>query len=167
MASNVTSTGQAVDIEAVRRFWNQRPCDIRHSPAPVGTREYFDQVEARKYLVEPHSPLFAEFDRWQGKKVLEIGCGIGTDSVNFARHGARLTAVDLSDESLRVCQQRFQVYGLDGRLYQGNAEQLSSFVPVETYDLIYSFGVIHPTPPIRSGYSRKSRNTVAPKPRFG
>ena len=39
----------------------RRPCNIRHSPKPVGTREYFDEVEARKYFVEPHIPVFAEF----------------------------------------------------------------------------------------------------------
>lgn len=133
-------------IDQVREYWNNRPCNIRHSTKPVGTREYFDQVEARKYFVEPHIPSFAQFERWQGKKVLEIGCGIGTDSINFARHGADLTAVDLSEKSLELCRKRFEVYDLKARFYCGSAEELSSFVPVETYDLIYSFGVIHHTP---------------------
>ena len=83
-------------IQDVRRYWDKRPCNIRHSPQPVGTKQYFDEVETRKYFVEPHIPGFAEFERWRGKRVLEIGCGIGTDTMNFARHGARVTAVDLS-----------------------------------------------------------------------
>lgn len=132
--------------EQVRAYWNRRPCNIRHSTKPVGTREYFDEVEARKYFVEPHIPGFADFERWRGKKVLEIGCGIGTDSINFARAGAELTAVDISDESLALCRKRFEVYGLKASFYQGDAEQLDRFVPVEPYDLIYSFGVIHHTP---------------------
>lgn len=141
-----TFTGKTV--EDVRAYWNSRPCNIRHSPRDAGSREYFDEVEARKYHVEPHIPLFAEFGRWQGRKVLEIGCGIGTDTINFARAGARVTAVDLSDESLAMARKRAEVFGLQDRItfYQANAERLSETVPVEQYDLVYSFGVIHHTP---------------------
>ena len=91
-------------IDEVRDYWNRRPCNLRHSPAPVGTREYFDQVEARKYLVEPHIPAFAQHARWAGKRVLEIGCGLGTDTINFARAGARITAIDLSSKSLELAR---------------------------------------------------------------
>ena len=135
-------------IQEVQDYWNSRPCNIRHSPREVGTREYFDEVEARKYFVEPHIPLFAEFERWKGKKILEIGCGIGTDTINFARHGALVTAVDVSSRSLDIARKRAEVFGLQDRIrfYCGSAEELSSFVPVSEYDLIYSFGVIHHTP---------------------
>lgn len=133
-------------LESVRDYWNRRPCNVRHGTAPVGTKEYFDQVEARKYMVEPHIPGFSEFERWKGKKVLEIGCGLGTAAVSFARAGADYTAVELSEESLKLARQRFEVFGLQGRFYSGNAEELSSVVPVERYDLVYSFGVIHHAP---------------------
>src|SRR5262249_2171598 len=103
-------------LEAVQSYWNTRPCNIRHSPRAVGTREYFDEVEARKYFVEPHIPMFAEFERWRGKKVLEIGCGIGTDTINFARHGAYVTAVDLTERSLEVARKRAEVFGLQDRV---------------------------------------------------
>jgi 2-polyprenyl-3-methyl-5-hydroxy-6-metoxy-1,4-benzoquinol methylase len=137
-----------VEISRVRDYWDARPCNLRHSQAPVGTKEYFDQVEARKYFVEPHIPGFAEFDRWRGKKVLEIGCGIGTDTINFARHGAKVTTVDLSERSIGLARKRAAVFGVEGQIqfYWGNAEELTQFVPVEAYDLIYSFGVIHHTP---------------------
>ena len=137
-----------IPLTKVREYWNSRPCNIRHSPQPVGSREYFDEVEARKYFVEPHIPGFAEFEKWRGKKVLEIGCGIGTDTINFAACGAQVTAVDLTEKSLEVARQRAKVFGLEDRIrfIQANAEQLSDSVPVEPYDLIYSFGVIHHTP---------------------
>jgi ubiquinone/menaquinone biosynthesis C-methylase UbiE len=134
-------------ITAVRDFWDRRPCNVRHSTKQIGSKEYFDEVEVRKYFVEPHIPIFAEFEKWRGKRVLEIGCGIGTDTVNFARAGAEVTAVDLSEKSLEIARRRACVYGLGNiRFFQGNAEELRCFVPVEPYDLIYSFGVIHHTP---------------------
>src|SRR5439155_26929823 len=66
-----------VPIERVRDFWDRAPCNIRHSNKTVGTREYFDEVEQRKYFVESHIPGFADFGSWAGRRVLEIGCGIG------------------------------------------------------------------------------------------
>jgi 2-polyprenyl-3-methyl-5-hydroxy-6-metoxy-1,4-benzoquinol methylase len=139
---------EEVAIERVREFWDGRPCNLRHSPRPVGTREYFDEVETRKYFVEPHIGRFAEFPRWAGKKVLEIGCGIGTDTINFARHGAFVTAVELSGESLKLARSRAEIFGLSDRVrfYQGNAEELANFLPMDRYDLLYSFGVVHHTP---------------------
>ena len=136
-----------IGIEQVRDYWDSWPCNVRHSLKDTGTKEYFDEVEARKYFVEPHIPGFAEFSRWKGKKVLEIGCGIGTDTMNFARTGADVTAVDLSSDSLEIVRKRAKVFGLDNiRFYQSNAEELTSVVPMERYDLVYSFGVIHHTP---------------------
>jgi len=141
-------TFDTVPISEVREYWDARPFNIRHSPEPVGTRPYFDQVEERKYRVEPHIPGFAQFSRWSGKRVLEIGCGIGTDTINFARAGARVTAVDLSSASLDVARQRADVFGLADKIdfYQADAESLDAVVPVQPYDLLYSFGVVHHTP---------------------
>jgi ubiquinone/menaquinone biosynthesis C-methylase UbiE len=135
-------------ITDVQRYWDARPCNVRHSVKPVGSREYFDEVEARKYLVEPHIPAFAQFERWRGKRVLEVGCGIGTDSINFARAGAELTAVDLSSESLRIARQRADVMDVGDRIrfVQANAEELGTTLSGERYDLVYSFGVVHHTP---------------------
>jgi 2-polyprenyl-3-methyl-5-hydroxy-6-metoxy-1,4-benzoquinol methylase len=137
-----------VPIDRVRDFWNALPCNIRHSTKSVGTREYFDEVERRKYLVEPHIPMFADFPKWAGRRVLEIGCGLGTDTVNFARAGAHVTAVELSDESAALARARLDLYGLSDRatIHVGNAEELPSVLPPETFDLVYSFGVIHHSP---------------------
>lgn len=133
-------------IEAVEAYWDARPCNIRHSPKPIGSREYFDEVEKRKHFVEPHIPGFAQFDRWAGKRVLEVGCGIGTAAVNFARAGADYTGVEISKASLELTRQRFDVYGLKGRLILCNAEEVSRHVEINCYDLVYSFGVIHHSP---------------------
>lgn len=134
-------------LEEVRDYWNRRPCNIKHSKSPIGTKEYFDEVEARRYANEPHNFIFPEFERWRGKRVLEIGCGIGTDATNFARAGAFYTGVDLSAESIKLAEQRFDVFGLAGTFIECNAEELDKvFANGEKFDLIYSFGVIHHAP---------------------
>lgn len=165
MVAGWKSTQSKLDksISDVQHYWDARPCNIRHSSKPVGSREYFDEVETRKYLVEPHIPGFAEFGRWAGKRVLEIGCGIGTDSINFARAGAKVTAVELSGESLRVAAQRAHVIGVGDRIrfVQANAEELTSAIDDGPYDLAYSFGVIHHTPHPERALS-EIRSALAP-----
>src|SRR5260370_42027568 len=126
--ATATAAPAVPTIEEVKHYWDRRPCNIRHSPREVGTRAYFDEVEERKYLVEPHIPGFAQFERWAGKRVLEIGCGIGTDAVNFARAGADYTAVEVSEVSLALTQKRFDAFALKGSFCNANAEQLATAV---------------------------------------
>lgn len=79
--------------------------------------------------------------------MLEIGCGLGTESINFVRNGAELTIVELSGKSLELTKQRFKVFGLSATFVQGNAEELDKILPSgEKFDLVWSFGVIHHTP---------------------
>ena len=129
--------------ELVKTYWNNRPCNIRHSKKEFGSKEYFDEVEQKKYFVEHHIPKFADFTKWEGKHVLEIGCGIGTDSINFVRNGAKLTIVEFSEKSLDICKKRFEVFGLTADFYVGDVEKLDEILSPIKFDLIYSFGVIH------------------------
>ena len=133
-------------IEIVKEFWDRRPCNIKHSPSEFGTRKYFDEVEKGKYFVESHIPGFADFDKWKGKNVLEIGCGIGIDSINFARAGAELTVIELSKKSMEITKKRFEVYGLTATFIIIDGEKLSTVLPEKHFDLVYSFGVIHHIP---------------------
>ncbi|MBU6383437.1 MAG: methyltransferase domain-containing protein [Verrucomicrobia bacterium] len=138
-----------IPVEAVKNFWNRCPCNLRHSPAPVGTKEYFEEVAKRKFFVEPHLVDFADFPSVKGKKVLEIGCGLGTTAVRFAMAGAaKVTAVDISEQSLELAKQHAAVYGVSDRMefFLANAEELSKHIPLDHYDVIFSFGVIHHTP---------------------
>lgn len=142
--------------QLIKDYWNNRPCNINHSKKEFLSKEYFDEVETKKYFVEPHIPKFAEFDKWKGKKVLEIGCGIGTDSINFARAGADLTIIEFSDVSLDICKKRFEIFGLSAKFYCGDAEQIDIIIPTQQFDLIYSFGVLHHTPNPENVYRKLS-----------
>jgi len=134
-----------MDIEKIKKYWNNKPCNINHSLYEIGTKEYFDEIEKKKYFVEPHIKEFADFSKWKNKEVLELGCGIGTDSINFARTGAKLTIIELSDKSLEICKNRFKLYNLNATFICGNIEKISEYINNKKFDLIYSFGVIHHT----------------------
>lgn len=133
-------------IDAVTEYWDRRPCNIRHSTKPVGSREYFEDVTKRRYRIEPHIPGFAQFDRWKGKRVLEIGCGIGTDGAEFARAGAFYSGIDASAVSLDIARRRFEVEGhSNAHLWVSDASgnDIAGNAPADGFDLIYSFGVLH------------------------
>jgi len=135
-----------INITDVQEYWDRRPCNIRHSLLEVGTLAYFEEVTNRRSIVEPHLIPFAGFGNWKGMSVLEIGCGIGTDAVRFAQGGAIYTGIDLSQNSVSITKQRFDLYGLEGNIFQANAEELSKALGNKKFDLIYSLGVIHHTP---------------------
>lgn len=127
-------------IDPITDYWDRRPCNIRHSTKPVGTREYFEDVTKRRYRVEPHIPRFAQFELWNGRQVLEIGCGIGTDGVEFVKAGAEYHGYDPSTVSISLAQRRFMMEGLNATVHAGTLEGNEM---AGGYDLIYSFGVIH------------------------
>ena len=133
-------------VNRIKEYWNKQPCNVLHGKSPMGTPEYYQEVSARRYLVEPHIPEFAGFHHWQGKRVLEIGCGIGSDAEEFAKHGAEYVGIDISSESISLCRQRFDVLGLDGEFYEHNCDNgLENF---GKFDLVYSYGVLHHYPNI-------------------
>lgn len=134
----------------IQNYWDQQPCNIRHSQQPVGSVKYFEEVTAKRYRAEPHILDFAEFHRWRGLRVLEIGCGIGTDAEQFARHGADYVGIDISEASLDICRQRFDVLGLPGQFIKANLldDEFAFRDELGKFDLVYSYGVIHHFPRI-------------------
>ena len=137
-------------IDQVRAYWEARPCNIRHSKVDIDKDPlvYSKQVTARKRFVEPHTVRFVEFYRWHGKRVLELGCGIGTDALEFARYGASVHAIDISEKSVEIARKRGRVEHLSGfiKFTVDDIEQMGYGFDKEYYDLAYSFGAIHHTP---------------------
>lgn len=133
-------------VNRIRDYWNRQPCNVKHSTAPIGSEQYFNDVTRRRYYVEPHALDFAGFHLWRGKRVLEIGCGIGTDAEQFARHGAEYVGIDLSTASIDICRQRFEVFGLPGQFYVIDAADRAALAVLGKFDLVYSYGVLHHYP---------------------
>lgn len=128
----------------VQDFWNKAPCGAKYAEAPEGSREFFEQVELKRYALEPFIPTFAEFDRARGERVLEIGVGLGTDLARFARAGAVVTGIDFSARSVELARRRLELDSLRGNLLVADAENLP--FPDCTFDRVYSWGVLHHTP---------------------
>jgi glycosyltransferase involved in cell wall biosynthesis/ubiquinone/menaquinone biosynthesis C-methylase UbiE len=144
-ASYRLQTGDA-DKDEVQNQWDENPCGSHYvKKAAPHTLEWFLEAEAYRYgSYAPWMPTVMEFDRFAGKDVLEIGGGMGTDLAQFARHGARVTDLDLSAGHLALAQENFRLRGLSGRFIHHDAEELP--FPDESFDLVYSNGVIHHTP---------------------
>ena len=113
---------------------------------PVGTLEFFDELEQYRYQKMPFLRDYVQFPQYKGKKVLEIGCGPGIDTLQFAKGGADVWAVDLTSRAIELTRSNLSLHGFDDKVQQinqGNAEKLD--FPDETFDVVYSNGVLHHT----------------------
>ena len=135
--------------DQVQNQWNNNPVGSETArTAQPHTLEWFLEVEQYRYeTYAPWMPRVMEFARHAGEQLLEVGGGMGTDLAQFAKHGAIVTDVDLSGGHLQIAQENFRLRGLTGRFVHHDAESL----PFEndTFDLVYSNGVIHHTPNTR------------------
>lgn len=134
--------------ERVRAFWQEHPCGTKFADALPGSRRFYELVEEHRYTKEWHIPAAAGFASTKGLRVLEIGCGLGTDAAQFAQAGADYTGIDLTDAAIELAQKRFELFNLPGTFQTDDAERLS--FPNDSFDLIYSHGVLHHTPDINA-----------------
>ncbi len=144
-----TSTQNSVENDEalkrkVRDYWNEHPCGTQFNNLEWGSKEFFDQVEQFRFATQPFMYELAEFKQHNGEKVLEIGCGLGTDLIQFARNGADTTGIDLTPQSIELLKKRFLLEQLHVNAQVADAENLP--FENESFDLVYSFGVLHHTP---------------------
>lgn len=135
-------------IKKITDYWDNQPCNILNSTGEVGSKEYFDKNSQNRYFVEPHIRDFAGFHLAQGKRVLEIGCGIGADGAEFAKNGADYVGIDISEKSLEVAKKRFDVYNLRGDFHKLSGDD-PKLKELGKFDIVYSFGVIHHYPNVQ------------------
>lgn len=138
-----------------KQFWTEYQPGFRFSASTPGTPEFFAEVETHRYSLEPHIPEVVRFSDWSGADVLEAGCGVATDGARFARAGARYTAVDQSSTALELARRRFELEGLEGRFRRSSVTELP--FEDESFDLVYSHGVIHHIPDTKGAVSEFHR----------
>jgi SAM-dependent methyltransferase len=126
--------------QAVQAYWEAEPCGTRGFD-PKDRKSYFRAIEEERYRVEPYIHDFARFKEARGKRVLEVGVGAGTDFVNWVRAGADATGVDLTHRGVELTRERLALEGLTAKVQQADAEALP--FPDGTFDLVYSYGVLH------------------------
>ena len=144
-------------VETVRAFWNANPCQSNLS-TNTDRHRYFEEISQKRYQGRDwHIPTTAKFGEFRGKKVLEIGCSIATDGLEFAKAGADYTGIDLTPKAIDIARERFDLFGVPGRFEVVNAEAKLPF-PDASFDHVYSFGVIHhsPRPELIASVRRRS-----------
>jgi SAM-dependent methyltransferase len=136
----------SVRLDDVRAYWEAHPLCAEAIPHALGSPEYFefyDRLREANESVE-FSARLHEYARFNGKRVLDVGCGNGYVLSRYAQAGAMTTGVDLTDAAVDLCRRRFEYLGLEGEFRQANAEALP--FSDETFDCVTSMGVLHHTP---------------------
>ena len=131
-------------LDAVRAFWDGHVHDWKIARHPVGSREFFEETEAYRFEKLHYLPHRVDFPGYAGKRVLDVGCGLGNDLSRFARGGAQVLGVDLSEGAVALSRENFAQRGLDGEFRVMNGESLA--FPDASFDLVYCHTVLHFTP---------------------
>jgi ubiquinone/menaquinone biosynthesis C-methylase UbiE len=137
----------------------------------IGSREFFEQADQIFY--QWNMPLHTaagyfgkifDYEKYCGKRVLEVGCGMGCMAMNWAKHGALVTAVDLNPIAVQQTRKRFDVYGLSGNIQEADGEHLP--FADNTFDYGYSWGVLHHSPDTKTSIEH-IRRVVKPGAEVG
>ena len=137
----------AVDAQSllgrVQTYWNERIHDLEITEHAPGTAEFFADLDEYRFDKLRYLPNVVAFDGYAGKKLLELGCGIGTDLVRFAKGGAEVTGVDLSETALELAEKNARQAAVTMRLELANGEDM----PFEddAFDVVYGHGVLQYT----------------------
>lgn len=134
-----------------RAQWSHDPAgSVAAGDDELGTRESFAKVEEHRYAEQPWMHETFRFERFAGQRVLEIGVGLGTDHLQFARVGAQMTGIDLTPRCIELTRQRFEHEGLTSDLSVMDAEKLN--FEDDSFDVVYSFGVLHHIPSTENAF---------------
>lgn len=149
------SIDKSLAQERVREYWNARPCDSDQSERTPMSREYFLEIERRRYALQPHILEVLSTMDWRGKRVLEIGAGLGTDARTLIGKGGVYTGINVDPASTEATSQALRVFSLPGNALRCDATRLD--FADGSFDVVYSFGVLHHIPDVASAVAEIHR----------
>lgn len=181
----MSQPGQNQQKEAIRDWWADNPMtygfehgvtsytleDGSQVEVRIGSREFFELADRTFYEwnenIHDQTGRFGkifDYGRYQGKRVLEVGCGMGCMAMNWASHGAQLTAVDLNPVAVAQTTRRMEAFGLQAEVRQADGETLP--FDNDSFDFVYSWGVLHHTPRTKEAIA-ELRRVLKPGGRAG
>jgi len=148
-------TTSASQEKSVENFWNSAPCGSKLSNQDHATRGYFLEIENRRYGHQPHIlSMLAKID-WRGKRILEIGTGVGTDARNIIARGATYEGINVDQGSVDLTAKAFKAFAVQANVQKCSATALT--YSDRSFDVVYSFGVLHHIPDVDQAISEIHR----------
>jgi SAM-dependent methyltransferase len=144
-ASEAPPSGLASEntLDAIRGYWNKHIHDLEIAQHPMGTKGFFEELEVYRFGKLEYLPRVVDFAAYDGKQLLEVGCGIGIDLVRFAKHGAFVTGVDLAEVAVGLARKNLELHSISADIRTMDGEHLQ--LPDQSFDIVYAHGVLQYT----------------------
>jgi ubiquinone/menaquinone biosynthesis C-methylase UbiE len=107
----------------------------------------YQKKRSLRYELQDYMTEDFNFRSYSHCDVLELGCGAGIDSVEFARYGAKVTALDFSDAGIKATTELMKETGIEFKLMKHDLTKPLPFQN-DSFDVVYSFGVLHHIPKV-------------------
>ena len=133
-----------VSIEELQNYWDNNLHDHEVTNEPEGSENFFRDLEKYHYEKLDYLPRVLDFGSYKGKKVLEVGCGVGIDLMNFAKQRAFVTGIDLSKNHIKLATEYFKLHEIKGNLLIMNGEDMKFKDSI--FDMVFAYGVLAYTP---------------------
>lgn len=130
-------------LTSIATYWDEHIHDLTITTYPVGTPEFFRQLDEYRYEKLNYLPRLVKFSAYKERNLLDVGCGAGIDLVRFARGGAKVTGIDLSNMAIDLACKNFEQSEQTADLHVMNGECMQ--FADNTFDVVYAHGVLQYT----------------------
>jgi ubiquinone/menaquinone biosynthesis C-methylase UbiE len=127
-------------MKEVEEYWEAYAKGLEVAGEAWGSQRFFAAIQSEHGKAYAQANQILNLNRVRGRSLLELGCGIGLDTVEFARHGASVTALDLSPACVDLARRLLSYHSLEANLMISNAEDLP--YPSDSFDFIVARGLL-------------------------